>query len=113
MIVDLRKAFKYVIKIYTMKKSRLWTHQWMIKAVLCSLIIYKQVQIAEKSIRRADENLRINREYYKGGLTTMTVLLDAQRQQQQALTQHTSAISEYLQAKTRYLILTGRRDYQR
>ena len=74
---------------------------------------YKQVQIAEKSISRAEENLRINREYYKGGLTTMTVLLDAQRQQQQALTQHNSAVSEYLQAKTRYLILTGRRDNQR
>ena len=73
---------------------------------------YKQVQIAEKSIMRAEENLRINREYYKGGLTTMTVLLDAQRQQQQALTQHNSAVSEYLQAKTRYLILTGRRDNQ-
>ena len=74
---------------------------------------YKQVLIAEKSIRRAEENLRINREHYREGLTTMTVLLDAQRQQQQALTQHTSAVSEYLQAKTRYLILTGRRDYQR
>ena len=70
---------------------------------------YKQVQIAEKSIKRAEENLRINREHYKGGLTTMSVLLDAQRQQQQALTQHTSAVSEYLQAKTRYLIQTGRR----
>ena len=74
---------------------------------------YKQVLIAEKSIRRAEENLRINREHYREGLTTMTVLLDAQRQQQQALTQHTSAVSEYLQAKTRYLILTGRRDYLR
>ncbi|MBR5750007.1 MAG: TolC family protein [Prevotella sp.] len=74
---------------------------------------YKQVLIAEKSIKRAEENLRINREHYREGLTTMTVLLDAQRQQQQALTQHTSAVSEYLQAKTRYLILTGRRDYQR
>ena len=74
---------------------------------------YKQVQIAKKSIQRAEENLRINLEHYKGGLTTMTVLLDAQRQQQQALTQHTSALSEYLQAKTRYLILTGRREHQR
>ncbi len=70
---------------------------------------YRQVQITEKSIRRADENLRIAREHYKGGITTMTVLLDAQRQQQQALTQRTTAVSEYLQAKTHYLILTGRR----
>ena len=66
-------------------------------------------KIAQKSIAKAEENMRMNREYYKEGLTTMTVLLDAQRQQQQALTQYHSAVSEYLQAKTKYLILTGRR----
>ncbi len=72
---------------------------------------YRQTQIAEKSVVRAEENLRICREHYRGGLSTMTVLLDAQRQQQQALTQRNSAISEYLQAKTRYLIVTGRSTY--
>lgn len=72
---------------------------------------YKQTQIAEKSIVRAEENLRIQREYYRNGLTNMTILLDAQRQQQTALTQRTTAVSEYLQARTRYLILTGRRNY--
>ena len=72
---------------------------------------YKQTQIAAKSITRAEENMRINREHYREGLTTMTVLLDAQRQQQQALSQYTAAVSEYLQAKTRYLILTGRRQH--
>lgn len=70
---------------------------------------YKQTQIAQKSITKAEENMRMNREYYKEGLTTMTVLLDAQRQHQQALTQYHTAVSEYLQAKTKYLILTGRR----
>lgn len=70
---------------------------------------YKQTQVAQKSIARAEENMRINREHYREGLTTMTVLLDAQRQQQQSLSQYNSAISEYLQAKTKYLILTGRR----
>ena len=69
---------------------------------------YQQTQIAQKSIVRADENMRINREHYREGLSTMTNLLDAQRQQQQALTQYHTAVSEYLQAKTRYLILTGR-----
>ena len=72
---------------------------------------YRQTQIAEKSAVRAEENLRINREHYRSGLTNMSILLDAQRQKQQALTQRTIAISEYLQAKTRYLILTGRRSY--
>lgn len=70
---------------------------------------YRQAQVARKSIARAEENMRINREHYREGLATMSVLLDAQRQQQQAMSQHNSAISEYLQAKTRYLILTGRR----
>ena len=69
---------------------------------------YQQTQIAQKSIVRAEENMRINREHYREGLSTMTNLLDAQRQQQQALTQYYTAVSEYLQAKTRYLILTGR-----
>ena len=69
---------------------------------------YQQTQIAQKSIVRAEENMRINREHYREGLSTMTNLLDAQRQQQQALTQYHTAVSEYLQAKTRYLILTGR-----
>ena len=71
---------------------------------------YKQTQIAQKSITRAEENMRINREHYREGLITMTVLLDAQRQQQQALSQYNAAVSEYLQAKTKYLILTGRRN---
>lgn len=72
---------------------------------------FRQTQIAEKSVARAEENLRICRERYRNGLSTMTVLLDAQRQQQQALTQRNSTISEYLQAKTRYMIVTGRRTY--
>ena len=72
---------------------------------------YKQTQVAQKSIARAEENMRINREQYREGLTTMSVLLDAQRQQQQALSQYNSAVSEYLQAKTKYLIMTGRRDH--
>jgi outer membrane protein TolC len=70
---------------------------------------YLQAQVAQKSIARAEENMRINREHYREGLVTMTVLLDAQRQQQQALGQYNTAVSEYLQAKTKYLILTGRR----
>jgi outer membrane protein TolC len=72
---------------------------------------YRQTQIAAKSIARAEENLRINREHYRAGMSNMTSLLEAQRQQQQAQMQYNSAICEYMQAKTRYLILTGRRQY--
>ena len=71
---------------------------------------YRQTQIAKKSVERTEENLRINREHYLNGMTNMTELLDAQRQWQQALTSRNAANSEYLQAKTRYLILTGRRE---
>ena len=71
---------------------------------------YRQTQIAKKSVERSEENLRINREHYLNGLTNMTDLLDAQRQGQQALTSRTAANRAYLQAKTRYLILTGRRE---
>ena len=71
---------------------------------------YRQTQIAKKSVENAEENLRINREHYLNGLSNMTELLDAQRQWQQALTARNAANSEYLQAKTRYLILTGRRE---
>ncbi len=71
---------------------------------------YRQTQIAKKSVERSEENLRINREHYLNGMSNITELLDAQRQWQQALTARNAANSEYLQAKTRYLILTGRRD---
>ena len=71
---------------------------------------YRQTQIAKKSVERSVENLRINREHYINGMKNMTELLDAQRQWQQALTLRNTANCEYLQAKTRYLILTGRRE---
>lgn len=70
---------------------------------------YRQLGIAEKSIRHANENLRAKREMYINGVTNMTVLLDAQREQQQAYDQHTDALCDYQQAKSSYLILTGRR----
>lgn len=74
---------------------------------------YRQTQIAKKSVECSVENLRINREHYINGMKNMTELLDAQRQWQQALTLRNTANCEYLQAKTRYLILTGRREAYR
>ena len=72
---------------------------------------YRQVQIAQKSIRRADENLRAKREEYINGVTNMSVLLDAQRQQQQARDQLSDAMCDYHQSKTKYLIITGRKEH--
>ena len=70
---------------------------------------YQQTLVAAKSIEKADENLRMCREQYRNGMVNMTVVLEAQSKQQQAQTQHVAALSDYLQCKTKYLILTGRR----
>jgi len=71
---------------------------------------YQQIGIAENSVTRAKENLRISRVYYRNGMSNMTSLLNAQQQYQQALSQHTTALTEYLQAKNHYLILTNRKE---
>lgn len=71
---------------------------------------YSQIEIARKSIVRANENLRIKHEQYINGVTNMSVLLDAQRQQQQANDQLSDALCDYQHAKTKYLILTGRKE---
>jgi len=39
---------------------------------------YKQIGIAQRALRSAEENLRINRSYYKNGTTDITDLLDAE-----------------------------------
>lgn len=72
---------------------------------------YQQIAIAKKSIKHADENLRAKREAYINGVTNMSTLLEAQRQQQQAYDQYTDAMCEYHQSKTKYLIITGRKEY--
>jgi outer membrane protein TolC len=45
---------------------------------------YKQMQIAQSSIQQSTENLRLNRNYYRAGTSTMSDLLDAQSLYQQS-----------------------------
>lgn len=71
---------------------------------------YEQIQISKKSIVRATENLRVKREQYINGVTNMSVLLDAQRQLQQAQDQYSDAICDYQQSRSTYLIETGRKE---
>ena len=71
---------------------------------------YQQVAIARKSIAKADENLRIKHEEYINGVTNMTTLLDARQQQQTAHDNLSDALCDYHQAKTKYLILTSRKE---
>jgi len=69
---------------------------------------YKQLTLASKSIEQAQENLRLNRNYYQAGMSTMSDLLDAQTQLRQAQNTHTDAMIAYLNARTAYLLATGR-----
>lgn len=71
---------------------------------------YKQLTIARKSIVRAKENLRIKHEEYINGVTNMTNLLEARRQNQTALDGLSDALCDYHHAKTKYLIMTGRKE---
>ena len=54
-----------------------------------------QLSIAERSIKQAEENLRLNRDQYKAGVSRMSDLLEAQLLYQQALDRRTDAYAEY------------------
>lgn len=69
---------------------------------------YQQALLAQKSIEEAAENLRLNENYYKAGISTMSDLLEAQTLHQQSRDRYTEAFSTYQIKKTEYLIVTGR-----
>ena len=56
---------------------------------------YNQLSIAQRSIEQAEENLRLNRDFYQAGTTTMSDLLEAQLLYQQALDKRTDAYTDY------------------
>ena len=56
---------------------------------------YQQLHIAERSIRQAEENLRLSRNCYQAGTTTMSDLLEAQMLYQQALDKRTDLFADY------------------
>ena len=56
---------------------------------------HKQLEIAQKSIEQAKENLRLNIDYYKAGITKMTDLLEAQLLYQQTRDKYTDSFAEY------------------
>lgn len=55
----------------------------------------QQIDIAKRSIEQAEENLRLNRDYYKAGVSKMSDLLEAQLLYQQALDRHVDALADY------------------
>lgn len=69
---------------------------------------YQQLSIAQRSIEQAEENLRLNRDYYRAGTSKMSDLLEAQLLYQQARDQQTDAYADYQNKRLEYRIATGK-----
>lgn len=69
---------------------------------------YNLVETAELGSRQAKENLRVMSDRYANGLSTLTDLLDAQSQWQQAESNRIEALTQYKIYETEYLRCTGR-----
>ena len=67
----------------------------------------QQLQIAQRSIEQAKENLRLNRDYYKAGTSKMSDLLEAQLLYQQSLDRRTDAFADYQYKILEYRQATG------
>ena len=63
---------------------------------------YLQLQLAQRSIEQAEENLRLNRDYYRAGTSRLSDLLEAQLLYQQACDKHTDAFADYHQKLLEY-----------
>ena len=68
---------------------------------------YKKLLIAYDAIGQADENLRLNRDYYRVGKTNMTDLLTAQEKYQQARDRYTEAYANFQTKQLEYRQATG------
>ena len=69
---------------------------------------YQQLLLAKRSIEQAEENLRLNRDYYKAGTSRMSDLLEAQLLYQQSHDKHTDAFADYQNKLLEYRHSTGR-----
>ena len=69
---------------------------------------YRMVETARVGQQQADENLRVMRQKYDAQMATMTDLLDAQSQWQQARSNRIEAEVQYKIYETEYLRVTGR-----
>ena len=56
---------------------------------------YQQLLLAQRSIEQAEENLRLNRNYYNAGISKMSDLLEAQMLYQQSCDRRTDAFADY------------------
>ena len=67
----------------------------------------QQLDIAQRSIEQAEENLRLNRDYYRAGTSKMSDLLEAQLLYQQSLDRRTDAYADYQNKLLEYRQATG------
>jgi outer membrane protein TolC len=69
---------------------------------------YLQVQTAQLGAQQSDENLRVMNDRYENAMSTLTDLLDAQSQWQQAQSNLIEAQTQYKIYQTEYLKAVGR-----
>jgi len=67
----------------------------------------QQIHLADKAITSALENVRLNSDYYKAGISLLTDLLDAQNALQQARDQRTEAVTLFCVKLARYKVATA------
>ena len=68
---------------------------------------HKKLLIAHDAIEQAEENLRLNKDYYRVGSTKMSDLLLAQQQYQQACDRYTDAFADFQTKQLEYRQATG------
>ena len=68
---------------------------------------YQQLLLAQRSIEQAEENLRLNRDYYNAGMSKMSDLLEAQLLYQQSCDKRTDAFADYQNKLLEYRQATG------
>ncbi len=69
---------------------------------------YTQMEIAKESISQSAENLRLNKNFYNAGITTVTDLLNAQTLHLQSQDKFVDAYGQFQIKKLAYLQATGR-----
>ena len=68
---------------------------------------HQQLLLAQRSIEQSEENLRLNRNYYKAGISKMSDLLEAQMLYQQSLDRRTDAYADLQLRLLEYKQATG------
>ena len=71
----------------------------------------QQLLLAQRGIEQAEENLRLNRDFYRAGTSRMSDLLEAQLLYQQTLDRRTDAYADYQLKLLEYRQATGQRSY--